>query len=118
MNRRSFLRALAAGSVAAVIGEAPRVLTGPRAFHSGGIVRAGERVIPLSHGHSSVTILRLNAAKALRSATIVLDLAPRFLESFARKEPVAKRMSMLEVAQAQLDAIEREGSPRLHEGGE
>ena len=45
MKRREFLKALVGGSVAAVIGEAPRALA-PR-FHSGGLIRpSGLMVLP------------------------------------------------------------------------
>lgn len=128
MNRRSFLRALAAGSVAAVIGEAPRVLTGPRVFHTGGLVTGGG-IARLNHGVSSFAgemakLAKVGApaaeaaAKALRVSMITLNLAPRFLESMKRGEPAAVRMGMLAVADAQIAVIESEEPPRFHEGGE
>lgn len=104
MNRRSFLRALAAGSVAAVIGEAPRVLTAPpqfhgrgtRVFHTGGIVRAGERVVVALDrvtrlSHKAAAALGAQNRAALRMSTVFLKLGPRILESVGVRELEPRR---------------------------
>ena len=129
MNRRAFLRALAAGSVAAVIGEAPRALA-PR-FFTGGLIRPNARMVlpgpcsvltPRAMATLGIPSRRALAAwkadKAMRVTTIVIELAPRVVESIARRDHPAVRVAMAAVARAQAAIIEAEPPPWADLSGE